>query len=303
MKHDQLIGDAAAARLERAADEIRVVADGGAAETVPTVRHRRQRRPAIGFRIKTFVFRERVVGRQLAAEHQDHAVIIGAGKAAARRRQRCRRRPFVGRRVVHFVQAGAVGRSFEAAADDMNFSIDRDDDQMVARRRQRRRFAPLARLRVENFVGRHHDAVEATAADDVNLAVHRSGADRAARPFHRRQHAPSVGFRIVFEGASAGALMHRADEAAEGVDFAGGHGDAEMIASLGQRRAGAPRIGRRVVFVVIRAGGSAHRAAERVQLAVECHCGDFGARRRQRRFYGPSPGQSAGRRLPVDRGD
>src|SRR5580704_13252595 len=56
VKHDQLIGDAAAARLERAADEISVVADRAAAEAVPAVRHRRERRPAIGFRIKTFVF-------------------------------------------------------------------------------------------------------------------------------------------------------------------------------------------------------------------------------------------------------
>ena len=47
-EHDQLIGYAAAARRQRAADEIRIRADHRGAETVPPRRHGRERAPAVG---------------------------------------------------------------------------------------------------------------------------------------------------------------------------------------------------------------------------------------------------------------
>src|ERR1051326_9339785 len=99
---------AAAARGERAADKIGGVADDGATKTVAAVRHRRKRGPAADFWIIALVFGERVVGRQLAAEHQDEAAVVRAGKAAARRWQRRRRSPGVGPGIVHVVQTGAV---------------------------------------------------------------------------------------------------------------------------------------------------------------------------------------------------
>src|ERR1700682_2574897 len=40
-----------------------------------------------------------------------------------------------------------------------------------------------------------------------------------------------------------------------------------------------------------------------MQLAVERNCGDFGARRRQRRFHRPIAGEAAARRLPADGGN
>ena len=104
--------------------------------------------------------------------------------------------------------------------------------------------------------------------------------------------------RIVFEGAGAGALVHRGGEAAERIDFAAGHRDGEMIAAFRQRRARAPRIGRRIVFIVIGAGRPVHRTAERVQLAVERDRRDFAARRRQ---AAPSWSKSLVTKRPVTR--
>src|SRR5215472_10592279 len=77
MEHDQLVGGAAAARIERAADEIGTVVDYAAAKTVPAMRHRRQRPPAVGLRIVGLILGKRI-GRQFAAEHEDQAIIVDA---------------------------------------------------------------------------------------------------------------------------------------------------------------------------------------------------------------------------------
>jgi len=159
MEHQELVGRAVVTGRQRAANEVSIIANHVAAESVPPVRHRRQRRPTIGVRIIAQVFGEGVIGRQFTAEHQNHAVIIGAGEPAARRQQRRGGGLAVGGRIVVVVLGDALLRTAGAPADVADFAGNRDHYHMVAGERQRRRFAPGAGLRIVGFMRRHNLAV------------------------------------------------------------------------------------------------------------------------------------------------
>jgi len=106
------------ARQERAAAHIEVVAVFGRTGGVAAPGHRRQRVPCIGLGIEALVFHEGpLLLRELAAEHDRHALVIGIGEAAARGRQWRPRGPGVGGGIVDVVHVGAVaGAGGEAGA-------------------------------------------------------------------------------------------------------------------------------------------------------------------------------------------
>src|SRR5262249_52548660 len=155
-----------------------VIANDVTAETVSPVRHWRQGCPAVGVGIVGFVFRKGMVGWQFAPKHQDQAVIIRAGKATPRRRQRRPGGPFVGRRIVDVMLVGAFDGALQASTDSVNFSVGSNDDHMVTRRRQRCRLGPAMRLRIKNLMSSKHDTVEAAAADYMDFAIHGRGTSR-----------------------------------------------------------------------------------------------------------------------------
>src|ERR1700730_9903339 len=92
---DQLVRNLARTRPHRAPRNIHFSAAHGGAGAVASVRHWRKRLPAAGLETVCFVF-GKSVGRQFAPEHQDQVLVVGACKAAARRRQQWSRRPRVG---------------------------------------------------------------------------------------------------------------------------------------------------------------------------------------------------------------
>ena len=140
-EHNQLIGHLARTGLERARSDVEVLADHRRARAMAALRHGRQRPPVHRFRIEGLVVGE-CVGRKLAAQHYDHALVERIGKSAARGRQRRPRRPRVGLRIVDVVGADPARRAGDAAADGMELAVERDQRHVVARLRQRRALAP-----------------------------------------------------------------------------------------------------------------------------------------------------------------
>src|SRR6516164_8376883 len=87
-EYDQLVRYPTAARCQRTADEIRIRSDHRVAEAMAPGRHGRERDPAVARSVVALVFRKGVIGRKLAAQHQDHSFVERGGNTAARRRQR-----------------------------------------------------------------------------------------------------------------------------------------------------------------------------------------------------------------------
>src|SRR6516165_8732040 len=197
-----------------------------------------------------------MIGRQLSPEHQDQTMIVCAGKSAARRRQRSGGGPFVSRRIVDVMLAGAVGRTFEASTDRVNFSVDRDDDQMIARHRQRRRFGPSARFRIEDLVCADHSAVRAAPADHVDSAFYGRRTGGPAGYLHGWKDAPRVSDWIVRKRLVAGILMDRSSKSAEGIDCSVGPRHCQVISSFRKRRPRPPGIGAWIIFIVVRRGSA-----------------------------------------------
>ena len=65
--------------------------------------------------------------------------------------------------------SGAIDSSAEPSADSVDFSLDRDDGQMIARLRQWGRFAPAVGRGIIDRVGRDRLAVGAAAVLDGKI--------------------------------------------------------------------------------------------------------------------------------------
>src|SRR5881392_3631482 len=121
MEPHHLVRRAAVTACERASNEVGIVADYSATESVLAVRHRSQGCPAVRLRIVAFVG-GKILPRQLSAQDQDQPG-IGYADNAARRRQWRSRIPLPRCGIIDVVTVHPLQRRSAPAADDVDLAL------------------------------------------------------------------------------------------------------------------------------------------------------------------------------------